>query len=149
MRSRMNTTTALVASLSLMAPSPLWAQETTPETDPEVALICPDGTELPCPEGVEPVPATLDEAMKEAMEAEAAEETAEEAPVEGGAPVSTTWNEIELLYPHIVVWVSIDEGPWAGFEGKLVLSDWDRVEDSQGRIVEIVFRPTEVVFSPV
>ena len=84
MRSRMNTTTALVASLSLMAPSPTWAQETAPETEPEVALICPDGSDLPCPEGVEPIPApmdeALDEAMEEAMEAETAEETADEAP---------------------------------------------------------------------
>lgn len=62
---------------------------------------------------------------------------------------STTWNEVELIYPQIIVWVTIDDGLWAGFEGKLVLEDWERVHDSRGHIIEIVFEPTKVVFSPV
>ena len=69
-------------------------------------------------------------------------------PAPDGAAVSSTDNEIELLYPEIVVWVSIVEGPYAGFRGKLVLADWERVEDEEGRIVEIVFNPTTVTFSP-
>jgi outer membrane protein OmpA-like peptidoglycan-associated protein len=80
----MNTTTALVASLSLMTPAPLWAQETTPETEPEMAMICPDGSDLPCPEGVDPIPAPMEE--PEAVEAEtSAEEATEDAPAETDA----------------------------------------------------------------
>ncbi|MGB3313794.1 MAG: OmpA family protein [Albidovulum sp.] len=84
----MNTTTALVASLSLMAPSPLWAQETVPEAEPEVALICPDGSDLPCPEGVEPIPAPTDD--PEAAEAEAAEDAPAEADAAVEAPEAET-----------------------------------------------------------
>lgn len=90
MRSRMNTTTALVASLSLMAPSPVWAQETTPEAEPEVALICPDGSDLPCPEGVEPIPTPIEDAPDEAMEEGMDPETADEAiPAEEDAAAET------------------------------------------------------------
>lgn len=68
----------------------------------------------------------------------------------GGVPTppSRTYNEIDLAYPEIVVWVTIEDGPFAGFRGKLVLADWERIDDADGRIAEIVFEPTEVVFSP-
>jgi outer membrane protein OmpA-like peptidoglycan-associated protein len=77
MRRSLRTTTALVTSLSLILPgAPLTAQET--------ALICPDGTQLPCPEGVEPIPAPETAPAEEAPaeEAPAAEAPAEEAPAE-------------------------------------------------------------------
>jgi hypothetical protein len=67
---------------------------------------------------------------------------------EAGDTTSLTHNEIELLFPEIVVWVMIIDGPYAGFRGKLALVDWTRVQDDEGRIVEIVFNPTEVIFSP-
>ncbi|MDW4548800.1 OmpA family protein [Defluviimonas sp. D31] len=72
MRSRLNTTTALIASLSLIAPAPAMSQETGAET----ALICPDGSALPCPEGVEPIPAPVDAAT--GAEAPAADVVVEE-----------------------------------------------------------------------
>ncbi|MCT8329006.1 OmpA family protein [Albidovulum sediminis] len=72
----MRTTTALIASLSLIAPAPGVAQETP--------LICPDGSALPCPEGVEPIPAPEEAPAAEAPAAEAPAEAApaEEAPAE-------------------------------------------------------------------
>lgn len=102
MRSRMNTTTALVASLSLMAPSPFWAQETTPESEPDIALICPDGSDLPCPDGVEPIPAPMEETLDEAMEAEAAD--APEADAAEAEPTADAADE------------AVTEAPVAGSE---------------------------------
>ncbi len=50
MRQSLRTTTALLTSLSLgLSGMPVSAQETA-------QMICPDGSALPCPEGVEPVP---------------------------------------------------------------------------------------------
>jgi hypothetical protein len=74
---------------------------------------------------------------------------ATESGAAGPTGSSSTHDEIELLFPEIVVWVTIIDGPYAGFRGKLVLIDWIRVEDDEGRIVEIVFNPTEVTFSPM
>ena len=69
----LKTTTALIATLSLIVPAPIVAQE--------AAMICPDGTPLPCPEGVEPVPApTQTPAEEPAAEEPAAEEPAAEEP---------------------------------------------------------------------
>ncbi len=76
MRRPFKTTTALVASLSLAMPLPSLAQEATGQT-----LVCPDGTALPCPEGVTPVPAPA-----AALEAPAAEAPAAEAPATEPAP---------------------------------------------------------------
>lgn len=76
MRRPFKTTTALVASLSLAMPLPSLAQEATGQ-----ALVCPDGTALPCPEGVTPVPAPA-----AALEAPAAEAPAAEAPATEPAP---------------------------------------------------------------
>ncbi len=68
----------------------------------------------------------------------------------GNPPLaSTTLSEVELLYPNIVVWVTITGGPYSGLKGKLVLTDWDLVKDDLRHIVEVVFRPTTVTFSPV
>ncbi|MCW3780866.1 OmpA family protein [Defluviimonas salinarum] len=84
MRSRLNTTTALIASLSLIAPAPAMSQDTGAET----AMICPDGSALPCPEGVEPIPAPAAEPAAEEPAAEVvveepvAEEPAAEVVVE-------------------------------------------------------------------
>ncbi|MEZ5779948.1 MAG: OmpA family protein [Paracoccaceae bacterium] len=75
MKSRMKSTTALLASLSLMVPAPLIAQESAP------AMICADGSELPCAEGVAEVPAPAEaEEAAPAAEEPAAEEPAAEEP---------------------------------------------------------------------
>jgi outer membrane protein OmpA-like peptidoglycan-associated protein len=98
MRKSLNTSTALIASLSLLAGGPVYPQETAP-ADP--AMACADGSPQPCAEGVEPVPAPAEEAAPaeepapepeavtpepepEAAPAEAAPEEAapEEAPAE-------------------------------------------------------------------
>ena len=72
----LKTTTALIATLSLIVPAPIVAQE--------AAMICPDGTPLPCPEGVEPVPAPTQTPAEEPAAEDAATEgeaaPAEEAP---------------------------------------------------------------------
>ena len=77
----LKTTTALIATLSLIVPAPIVAQE--------AAMICPDGTPLPCPEGVEPVPApTQTPAEEPAAEEPAAEPeaAAEPEPAAEAAP---------------------------------------------------------------
>ena len=74
----LKTTTALIATLSLIVPAPIAAQD--------AAMICPDGTPLPCPEGVEPVPApTQTPAEEPAAEEPAAEEPAAEPEPEPAA----------------------------------------------------------------
>ncbi|MCL7466822.1 OmpA family protein [Phaeovulum sp. NW3] len=45
MRRTFNTTTALIASLSLLLPAPGLAQDGQPEAEP---ILCPDGSEPPC-----------------------------------------------------------------------------------------------------
>lgn len=73
MRAPLKTTTALVAGLSLLLPGvSAFAQEAT--------LVCPDGTQLPCAEGIEPVPAP--EPAAEAPEAAPQEPAAEPVPEE-------------------------------------------------------------------
>ena len=95
MLNRLKTSTALIASLSLLAPGPIYAQDTT-EPAPEVPMVCADGSDQPCPEGVPLVPApdaVMPEEMAPAEEvapAEAAPEAAPEAPAEAApeaAPV--------------------------------------------------------------
>ena len=95
MLNRLKTSTALIASLSLLAPGPIYAQDTT-EPAPEVPMVCADGNDQPCPEGVPLVPApdaVMPEEMAPAEEvapAEAAPEAAPEAPAEAApeaAPV--------------------------------------------------------------
>ncbi len=95
MLNRLKTSTALIASLSLLAPGPIYAQDTT-EPAPEVPMVCADGSDQPCPEGVPLVPApdaVMPEEMAPAEEVapvEAAPEAAPEAPTEAvpeAAPV--------------------------------------------------------------
>ena len=95
MLNRLRTSTALIASLSLLAPGPIYAQDTT-EPAPEVPMVCADGSDQPCPEGVPLVPApdaVMPEEMAPAEEVapvEAAPEAAPEAPAEAApeaAPV--------------------------------------------------------------
>ena len=52
MRQMLKTTTAMITSLSLAMPVPGFAQDATTE-----ALLCLDGTEVPCLPGKEPVDA--------------------------------------------------------------------------------------------
>jgi len=62
----------------------------------------------------------------------------------GPAPLSsTTDNEIELRFPVIVVWLTITDGPYEGHRGKLVLQDWELIQDGAGAIVGVRFRPTD------
>ncbi|MCX7888441.1 MAG: OmpA family protein [Rhodobacteraceae bacterium] len=70
MRRILNTTTALVASLSLAVPAPLRAQESSGEV-----LLCLDGNPPPCAPGQDPNNPE-DVAAKAAAEAKAAEEAA-------------------------------------------------------------------------
>ncbi|MCY1127361.1 OmpA family protein [Frigidibacter sp. RF13] len=50
--------TALVASLSIVVPNgAVFAQESTPDMSP--AMICADGSQLPCADGVEPIAAMI------------------------------------------------------------------------------------------
>ena len=95
MLNRLKTSTALIASLSLLAPGPIYAQDAT-EPAPEVPMVCADGSDQPCPEGVPLVPApdaVMPEEMAPAEEvapAEAAPEAPPEAPAEAApeaAPV--------------------------------------------------------------
>ena len=95
MLNRLKTSTALIASLSLLAPGPIYAQDTT-EPALEVPMVCADGSDQPCPEGVPLVPApdaVMPEEMAPAEEVapvEAAPEAAPEAPAEAApeaAPV--------------------------------------------------------------
>lgn len=56
---------------------------------------------------------------------------------------STTQNEVELVLPNIVVWITIVDGPYSGLKGKLVLSDWELILDIDGTIVGVRFSPTD------
>ena len=75
MRRTLRTTTALVAGLSLMMPGLQAVAQ-------EGAMICPDGTQLPCPEGVEPIPAPVAEQPAPVEEAPVEEAPAAEPPPE-------------------------------------------------------------------
>ena len=79
MRKPLNTSTALIASLSLFAGGPAFPQEGAPA---DVPMVCADGSDQPCPEGVPLVPAPVPEAVSEPLP-----ETAPEAvPAEPAAP---------------------------------------------------------------
>lgn len=69
------------------------------------------------------------------------------APGVEGPRKSVTQNEVELALPHILVWITIVDGPYAGLKGKLVLDDWELVKDVDGTIVEVRFQPTDVTFA--
>ena len=75
MRRTLKTTTALVASLSLLLPGVQAVAQ-------EGAMICPDGTQLPCPEGVEPIPAPVTDQPAAEEAAPAADVTEAEPPPE-------------------------------------------------------------------
>lgn len=60
---------------------------------------------------------------------------------------SSTETEVELALPQILVWVTITDGPYAGYRGKLVLEDWELLRDSDGTVVGVRFRPTDFRFS--
>lgn len=62
---------------------------------------------------------------------------------------SATSNEVELRFPEILVWITITEGPYEGFRGKLVLDRWELVEDGAGNIVGVAFQPTDFRMSTV
>ena len=51
------------------------------------------------------------------------------------------------VLPQILVWVTITDGPYAGYRGKLVLEDWELVRDSDGTVIGVRFRPTDFRFS--
>lgn len=70
-----------------------------------------------------------------------------EAAPSAGPPVSSTRTEIELRFPEIVVWVTVLDGPYAGFRGRVVLNRWEVVYDDAGRIVEVRFEPTDFDFN--
>jgi outer membrane protein OmpA-like peptidoglycan-associated protein len=93
MRKSLNTSTALIASLSLFASGPAPAQETVPD---EVPMVCADGSDQPCAEGVPLVPAPGAETPEAAPDAEPAPEAdvsepeaAPEAAGEPATPVAT------------------------------------------------------------
>ncbi len=73
MRKSLNTSTALIASLSLFASGPALTQETVPDAVP---MVCADGSDQPCAEGVPLVPAPGAEAPEAAPDAEPAPESA-------------------------------------------------------------------------
>lgn len=79
MRNSLKTSTALIASLSLLASGPAFPQETAP--DGEVPMVCADGSGQPCPEGVPLVPAP-DAVSPETPPAEEAPAAQSEAPAE-------------------------------------------------------------------
>lgn len=82
MRRRFNSSTALVAGLSLImpvAPLPAMAQETG------ASMICPDGSAQPCADGAQPIPAPT---PTEAAPAEAAPAPQPEAQPEAAAPAT-------------------------------------------------------------
>ncbi len=60
-----------------------------------------------------------------------------------GPKESITRNEVELLYPTIIVWITIEDGPYAGLKGKLVLRDWELIRDTDGSITGLRFSPTD------
>lgn len=77
MRKALNTSTALIASLSLLAGGPGVAQQTAPD---EAAMVCADGSDQPCAEGVPLVPAPAPEAAAEPVTEPVTEPVAEPAP---------------------------------------------------------------------
>ena len=89
MRNSFKSSTALVASLSLILPSVpmrVGAQEAAVSQEATVSMICPDGTALPCPAGVEPIPAPAPAAEAPAAEAPPAEAAPADAPAAEAAP---------------------------------------------------------------
>lgn len=61
---------------------------------------------------------------------------------------STTDTEVELLLPQIIVWITILEGPFEGFRGKLVLEEWDLHQDPELDRTEVIFERTGFGFEP-
>lgn len=62
---------------------------------------------------------------------------------------SKTHNEVELIFPSIVVWITILDGPYAGFNGKLVLDKWTQIYDNNNVIIGIEFDPTIFEMNPI
>ncbi len=67
-----------------------------------------------------------------------------------GEPVtaSVTAVEVQLDYPVIVVWTTIVDGPHTGLRGRLLLREWERLTDEEGRITGIEFARTRTTFAP-
>ncbi|HTO00514.1 MAG TPA: hypothetical protein VL068_07550 [Microthrixaceae bacterium] len=65
-----------------------------------------------------------------------------------GPRKSNTHNEVELILPEIVVWITIVDGPYAGHKGKLVLNDWELIQDISGTITGLRFNPTDFKLGP-
>ncbi len=55
--------------------------------------------------------------------------------------------EVELAYPNVILLFTIQDGPWAGYKGRVVLAKWTFQHDAQGRIVQVDFEPTDLVLS--
>jgi hypothetical protein len=61
---------------------------------------------------------------------------------------SVTDTEVEFILPQIIVWITVLDGPFEGFRGKLVLEDWElRQRPELGR-TEVVFAPTGFGLGP-
>ena len=55
--------------------------------------------------------------------------------------------EVELAYPNVILLFTIQDGPYQGYKGRVVLGKWSFQQDAQGRIVQVDFEPTDVVLS--
>ncbi|CAN5461976.1 hypothetical protein BH10ACT3_BH10ACT3_05820 [soil metagenome] len=66
----------------------------------------------------------------------------------GQLSASNTAVEVQLDYPVIVVWTTIVDGPYTGYHGKLVLREWERLYDDDGRVNGIDFASTNTKFTP-
>lgn len=110
MLNRLKTSTALIASLSLLAPGPISAQDTA-EPAPEVPSVCADGSDQPCPEGVPLVPAP-DAVMPEEMAPAEAVAPVEEAPEAAPeAPAETAPEPAPVEEPAPAEESAVDSAP--------------------------------------
>jgi len=61
---------------------------------------------------------------------------------------STTDTEVEFILPQIIVWITVTDGPFEGFRGKLVLDDWELRQLPELDRTEVVFAPTGFGLGP-
>ncbi|UDY34813.1 hypothetical protein [Dermatobacter hominis] len=55
--------------------------------------------------------------------------------------------EVELAFPNVILLFTIQDGPYQGYKGRVVLGKWTFRNDEAGRIVQVDFEPTDVVLS--
>ena len=55
--------------------------------------------------------------------------------------------EVELAYPNVILLFTIQDGPYHGYRGSVVLGKWSFRTDAAGRIVQVDFEPTDLVLS--